>query len=157
MLQRFGTLTFRETFERAARLAEEGWGQAERRHRDIVDVQDKLRADPDSDQTFLEDGAPPPLYSRVSNPELAVALRMLQDQGRDAFYKGAIADAIVAKVQANGGVMTKDDLATFESEWVEPVSTNYHGYDIYQLPPPGQALPRWRCLTFSKSVRPCMN
>ncbi len=54
------------------------------------------------------------------------------------FYRGEIAAAIVAKVQANGGVMTKDDLAEFQSEWVEPISTTYHGYDVFELPPPGQ-------------------
>ena len=138
LLGRFGTLTFRETFQRAAQLAEEGWGQSERRHRDIVAVQEKLRGDPDSDRTFLNQGNPPALYSLVRNPELAVALRLIQDEGREVFYRGEIADAIVAKVQSNGGVMTKDDLADFESEWVEPISTSYHGYDVLQLPPPGQ-------------------
>lgn len=138
LLQRFGTLTFRETFARAAQLAEEGWGQSERRHRDIVAVQGKLRGDPDSNRTFLNDGRAPALYSLVRNPELAAALRLMQERGREAFYEGEIADAIVAKVQANGGVMTRADLAEFESEWVEPVSTNYHGYDVFELPPPGQ-------------------
>ena len=138
LLQRFGTLTFRETFQRAAQLAEEGWGQSERRHRDIVGVQERLRGDLDSNRTFLKDGSPPALYSLVRNPGLAVALRLIQDQGREVFYRGEIAEAIVAKVQGNGGVMTKADLAEFESEWVEPIYTNYHGYDVLQLPPPGQ-------------------
>lgn len=138
LLQRFGTLTFRETFARAAQVAEEGWGQSERRHRDIVAVQEKLRGDPDSAKTFLIDGTPPALYSRVTNRELAAALRLIQAQGRDAFYEGDIADAIVAKVQSTGGSMTRDDLMEFESEWVEPISTNYHGYDVFELPPPGQ-------------------
>ena len=139
LLQRFGTLTFRETFARAAQIAEEGWGQAERRHRDIVAVQEKLRADPNSNRAFLnDDGKPPALYSLVRNPDLAAALRLMQGQGREGFYEGEIADAIVAKVTANGGLMTQTDLSEFESEWVEPVSTNYHGYDVFQLPPPGQ-------------------
>jgi gamma-glutamyltranspeptidase/glutathione hydrolase len=140
LLQRFGTLTFKETFERAARIAEEGWGQSERRHADIVGVQRKLQGDPDSEKTFLLEGEPPALYGLVRNPELAAALRLMQEEGRDAFYSGAIADAIVAKVQANGGVMTNSDLADFQSEWVEPISTNYHGYDVFQLPPPGQGI-----------------
>jgi gamma-glutamyltranspeptidase/glutathione hydrolase len=78
------------------------------------------------------------LYSIIRNPALAKALRLLQKQGRDAFYRGEIAAAIVGKVQANGGVMTKNDLAEFQSEWVEPISTTYHGYDVFELPPPGQ-------------------
>ncbi|EED34741.1 gamma-glutamyltransferase [Luminiphilus syltensis NOR5-1B] len=138
LLTRFGTLGFAETFERAARLAEEGWGQAERRHADLSRVQDRLRDDPDSAATFLVDGAVPPLYSIIRNPDLADALRLIQRDGRDAFYKGPIADAIVAKVQAGGGVMTHADLAEYTSEWIEPVSSSYHGYDIFQLPPPGQ-------------------
>ena len=138
MLERFGTLTFEETLARAAQIAEEGWGQAERRHRDILGAARTLRADPDSNRTFLDGGRPPALYSLVRNPDLASALRLLQEQGRQAFYEGEIADAIVAKVAANGGVMTRADLAEFESEWIEPISTSYHGYDVFQLPPPGQ-------------------
>lgn len=138
LLTRFGTMGFEQTFARAAQLAEEGWGQAERRHRDLTSVQTKLRNDADSNAVFLNHGEVPPLYSIIRNPDLASALRLIQQQGRDAFYKGAIADAIVAKMQADGGVMTHQDLADFESEWVEPVSTNYHGYDVFQLPPPGQ-------------------
>lgn len=138
LLTRFGTLGFQETFARAVQIAEEGWGQAERRHQDLVSVKTKLANDADSAATFLRDGEVPALYSVIRNPDLADALRLIQQQGRDAFYKGPIADAIVAKVQANGGVMNHADLAEFESEWVEPITTNYHGYDIFQLPPPGQ-------------------
>ena len=138
LLNRFGTMGFEETFARAVQVADEGWGQAERRHQDISSVVEKLRGDADSAATFLNDGEVPPLYSIIRNPQLADALRLIQEQGRDAFYKGPIADAIVAKMQADGGVMTHADLAEFESEWIEPISTNYHGYDVFQLPPPGQ-------------------
>lgn len=138
LLERFGTLGFQETLARAAQLAEEGWGQAERRHRDLLSVQEKLNSDPDSAAVFLDDGQVPPLYSVIRNPDLADALHLLQQQGRDAFYRGPIADAIVAKVQSEGGVMTHEDLAEFRSEWIEPISTDYHGYTVHELPPPGQ-------------------
>jgi gamma-glutamyltranspeptidase/glutathione hydrolase len=138
LLKRLGTLTFKETFENAAQIAEQGWGQAERRASDLRGAINGLRADPDSRQTFLVGDQAPPLYGIIRNPQLAAALRLIQKEGRDAFYKGAIASAIVAKVQANGGVMNMKDLEEFQSEWVEPITTNYHGYDIYQLPPPGQ-------------------
>jgi gamma-glutamyltranspeptidase/glutathione hydrolase len=138
MLKRFGTLTFKETFERAARLAEEGWGQAERRHFDLVNTAPVLLDDTDSRRTFLIGDRTPSLYTIIRNPTLARALRLMQSEGRDAFYSGDIADAIVEKVQGNGGVMTREDLAEFESEWVEPISTVYHGYDVFELPPPGQ-------------------
>ncbi|MBI2188452.1 MAG: gamma-glutamyltransferase family protein [Acidobacteria bacterium] len=140
LLKRFGTMTFKETFDRAGRIADEGWALAERRHDDLSAVVGALRNDPDSARTFLVSGGAPPLYSIIRNPGLAAALRLLQQQGRDAFYRGEIAAAIVEKVQANGGVMTRADLAEFEPEWVEPISTNYHGYDVFQLPPPGQGM-----------------
>ncbi len=146
LLKRFGTLTFKETFERAAQMAEEGWGLAERRSSDLhgavngsrTNPNSGLRDDPNSRDTFLIGDRAPDLYSVIRNPALSSALRLVQKQGRDAFYKGDIAAAIVAKVQANGGVMTRQDLADFQSEWVEPISTNYHGYDVFELPPPGQ-------------------
>jgi gamma-glutamyltranspeptidase/glutathione hydrolase len=138
LLKRFGTLGFKETFERAARLADEGWGLAERRHSDLKNATNGLRNDADSKETFLVNGETPALYSIIRNPGLSRALRLIQTQGRDAFYRGDIADAIVAKVTANGGVMTKADLGEFQSEWTDPITTNYHGYDVFELPPPGQ-------------------
>jgi gamma-glutamyltranspeptidase / glutathione hydrolase len=138
LLKRFGTLGLKETFERAAKLADEGWGLAERRHSDLKNATNGLRNDADSKDTFLVNGETPALYSIIRNPGLSKALRLIQAQGRDAFYRGEIADAIVAKVTANGGVMTKADLAEFQSEWTDPITTNYHGYDVFELPPPGQ-------------------
>ncbi len=138
LLTRFGTLGFKETFERAARLAEEGWGLTERRHEDLLGATKGLAADADSKAIFLDGERTPALYSIIRNPNLAKALRLIQQQGKDAFYKGDIAKAIVAKVQSGKGVMTLEDLAEFQPEWVEPVTTNYHGYDVSQLPPPGQ-------------------
>ena len=152
LLERFGSLGFEETFERAAQIAEEGWGQGERRHRDLVSAQNRLSNDEYSAQIFLEDGKAPDLYSIINNPDLADALRLIQKEGRDAFYKGAIADALVARVQAGDGVMTHADLADFESEWVEPITTNYHGYDIFQLPPPGQG---WAALQMLNILEVC--
>ena len=152
LLERFGTMGFEETFERAARLAEEGWGQSERRHSDLTSQQEKLLQDSDSAAVFLNEGEVPPLYSIIRNPGLADALRLIQEQGREAFYSGAIADALVAKVQSEGGVMTHEDLAAFESEWVEPISTTYHGYDIFQLPPPGQG---WAALEMLNILEVC--
>ena len=154
LLKRFGTVTFKEAFERAARIADEGWGQAERRHSDLVGAVNGLRADPDSRRTFLANDKAPDLYSIIRNPELARALRLLQQQGRDAFYRGDIAEAIVAKVQANGGVMSAGDLEEFSSEWVEPVSTNYHGYDVFQLPPPGQGFAALEMLNILEACAP---
>src|SRR5262245_59978028 len=99
LLKRFGTMTFKETFDRAARIADEGWGQAERRHNDLRGAVNSLKGDPDSRRVFLVDDEAPALYQIIRNPGLAQALRLMQKQGRDAFYKGDIAAAIVDKVQ----------------------------------------------------------
>jgi gamma-glutamyltranspeptidase / glutathione hydrolase len=154
LLKRFGTMTFKDTFERAARIAEEGWGQAERRHSDLRGAANGLNADPDSKRTFLIGDKAPDLYSIIRNPDLAKALRLIQAGGRDAFYRGEIASAIVQKVQANGGVMNRDDLAEFQSEWVEPISTNYHGYDVFELPPPGQGFAALEMLNILETCVP---
>jgi len=138
LLSRFGTMKFKDTFERAARIAEEGWGLAERRHNDLRSATNGLKNDPDSKAAFLNGDEAWPLYSVISNPGLAKALRLIQAHGKDGFYKGEIANAIVAKVKSGNGVMSLNDLAEFQAEWVEPVSTNYHGYDVFELPPPGQ-------------------
>ncbi|MDE0478709.1 MAG: gamma-glutamyltransferase family protein [Gammaproteobacteria bacterium] len=152
LLERFGTMDFRQTLERAARIAEEGWGQSERRHVDLTRQVGKLLEDPDSARVFLDGREAPALYSIIRNPGLADALRILQEEGKDAFYRGAIADALVAKVQSLGGVMTHEDLAEFEPEWVEPISTSYHGHDVHQLPPPGQG---WAALEMLNILEMC--
>jgi gamma-glutamyltranspeptidase/glutathione hydrolase len=138
LLARFGTMKFKETFERAARIAEEGWGLAERRHNDLRNSVKGLAADADSKAAFLDGDQAWPLYSVINNPPLAKALRLLQARGKDGFYTGEIANAIVAKVKSGNGVMSLNDLAEFAPEWVEPISTNYHGFDVFELPPPGQ-------------------
>ena len=81
LLKKFGTRGFKETFEPAARIAEEGWGLAERRHDDLRGAVKGLLADPDSRQTFLAGDAAPPLYSIIRNPGLAKALRLIQQHG----------------------------------------------------------------------------
>jgi gamma-glutamyltranspeptidase/glutathione hydrolase len=138
LLKRFGTMSLEEVIEPAARYAEEGFPIHERMHGQWRSAVAGLREDADSAATWLRDGEAPTLYSIFRNPDMARALRLLQKEGRDAFYKGSIAEAIVAKSEAAGGVMTLKDLAEYESEWVELLSTNYHGYDVYELPPPGQ-------------------
>ena len=74
------------------------------------------------------------------NPEMAAALKLIAAEGAAAFYKGAIAQAILKTSQRLGGKMTAADLAEFQSEWVEPISTDYRGWKVYELPPNGQGI-----------------
>ena len=69
------------------------------------------------------------------NPDIANSLRLIGEKGADAFYRGPIADAILKLSEENNGFMTKADLADYKPEWVEPVSTTYHGWRVYETPP----------------------
>jgi gamma-glutamyltranspeptidase/glutathione hydrolase len=122
-------------------LAEQGFPWSQRIARDMADTytyNTEVQADHDTLQTYYPNGVIPAPGTVFRNPNLAHAFKVLQKQGRDAFYKGDIARAILAKSKALGGTMTAVDLSDFHSEWVNPLTTNYHGFDIYELPPNGQ-------------------
>lgn len=90
--------------------------------------------------TFTINGKAPKKGQIFKNPELGNTLSLIASQGRDAFYRGEIADKIDLFMRANGGYITREDLAAHTSTWVEPVSTNYRGYDVFELPPNGQGI-----------------
>jgi gamma-glutamyltranspeptidase/glutathione hydrolase len=144
-LQRFGTLSFRQVLEAAARYAQDGFPISERIASDwTLPSALPLRGcctqlDPDSVRVWYVNGRPPVPGQIFRNPDLARTFRLLQEKGADSFYKGEIARAIVAKSQALGGTMTLEDLANYHGEWVEPARTQYHGYEVLELPPPSQA------------------
>jgi gamma-glutamyltranspeptidase/glutathione hydrolase len=138
ILKRAGTMTFKETLEPAATLAEQGFAVTERIHNDWIYGATILAADPDSVKTYLVNGKPPETYALFRNPDLAHTFRMLQARGRDAFYTGHIAQAIVAKSAKLGGTITLGDLAATAATWETPITTRYHGYDVYEMPPSTQ-------------------
>ena len=149
VLHRFGTMTFKETLQPAIDYAEQGFPISERIAHDwelpkgLGPVPSDPREcctqlDPDSIATWYIDGRQPGAGQIHRNPGLARTFRILQQQGRDGFYKGEIAQAIVAKSSRHGGTMTLEDLAAYSGEWTAPARTNYHGYDVFTLPPPAQ-------------------
>lgn len=91
-------------------------------------------------ETFLPDGKLPQKGDIFKNPRLAATYEKIATGGRDAFYKGDIARVIDAYMKAQGGYLSYEDLAAHTSEWIEPVSTNYRGYDVWELPPNGQGI-----------------
>ncbi len=99
-----------------------------------------LASHPDSASTFLIDGKAPVEGDVFRNPNLARSYELIAEQGRDAFYRGSIAKRIVAFSEANGGFFSIKDFEDHASTWVEPVSTNYRGYDVWELPPNGQGI-----------------
>lgn len=91
-------------------------------------------------EVFMPNGKMPKKGEVFTNPALAETYRKIAKGGRDAFYKGDIAKEIDRYMKANGGYLSYDDLASHKSNWVEPVSTNYRGYDLWELPPNGQGI-----------------
>ena len=91
-------------------------------------------------ETYMPNGKMPAKGEVFKNPFLANTLEKIAKGGRDAFYKGDIARTIEKYMKENGGFLSYSDLATHQSEWVEPVSTNYRGYDVWELPPNGQGI-----------------
>ncbi|GAA4586637.1 gamma-glutamyltransferase [Planotetraspora phitsanulokensis] len=154
LLRRFGTMDFDQVLKPAITTAEQGYGLTERIHRDWEYMEEDLAQDPDSVKTFLVDGKAPPLYSNVRNPDLAKAYRTLASRGRDAFYKGPIADAILAKVNRLGAKWVPSDLADFRSEWVTPISTTYKGYEVFQTPPNSQGFATLEMLNIVEQCGP---
>jgi gamma-glutamyltranspeptidase/glutathione hydrolase len=144
LLKRFGTRSFKEVLKPAIDYAENGFPVGERiasdwRLPDAVKTAGGVMApDPDSVRAWYVDGRPPVAGEVFRNPDLAHAFRLLQQQGRAAFYRGEIARAIVAKSAALGGTMTLEDLAAYRGEWAEPAASRYHGFDVFELPPPSQ-------------------
>jgi gamma-glutamyltranspeptidase / glutathione hydrolase len=91
-------------------------------------------------ETFAPGGRAPACGEIFKNPALASTFKLLAERGRDAFYRGEIADKIDAFMQQNGGFLRKADFESHKSTWVEPVSVNYRGYDVFELPPNGQGI-----------------
>jgi gamma-glutamyltranspeptidase/glutathione hydrolase len=101
---------------------------------------DRLRADENATKTYLPQDRAPKLGEIFRNPELADSLEAIAQHGRDAFYKGEIAAKILDTMKRHGGTMTAQDLAEYSSEYVEPISTAYRDWTIYEIPPNGQGL-----------------
>ncbi|WP_440224634.1 gamma-glutamyltransferase [Dokdonella sp. MW10] len=100
----------------------------------------RLKAYPGFLEQFTRDGRAPAKGEIWTNTNLASTLEAIAKGGRDAFYKGRIARTIGDYMKASGGFLSYEDLATHQGEWIEPVSVNYRGYDVWELPPNGQGI-----------------
>ncbi len=140
---KFGKLTLADDLSGAIRYAEEGfpvtetisfyWGRNLLAFKGLPGAWAETYHLPGTDRAPGEGDV-------FKNPGLAHTLRVIAEQGRDGFYQGEIADKIDAFMQANGGYLRKADLENHRSEWVEPATSNYRGYDVYELPPNSQGV-----------------
>jgi gamma-glutamyltranspeptidase/glutathione hydrolase len=138
--QRFGRLTWKDLFQPAIFYADEGYPVPEIISSYWNDSVEWISKDPEARRVYLPDGKPPAVGQVFQNHDLAKALRLVAQNGADAFYKGEIARAILSTSQGLGGTMAADDLAEFSPEWVEPISTTYRDWTVYELPPNGQGM-----------------
>jgi gamma-glutamyltranspeptidase / glutathione hydrolase len=139
LLSRFGNKKLPEILAPAIHYAREGFPVPEW-DAQYWEFEERQRADKNATATFLVSGKAPRLGDIFRNSDLAHSLELIAAGGRDAFYKGDIARRIVAYSAALGGTMSAEDLADYSSEWVEPISTTYHGWAVYEIPPNGQGI-----------------
>lgn len=135
-LEHYGTMTPEQVISPAAELARSGYLVTPYLHADIKDHKEQLEKYGDGWKIYLKDGQPYPVGSMIRNPDLANTLDAIAKGGKDAFYKGKIADRIIQQVQKAGGVMTHDDLEQFNVRLLLPVRSTYRGYEIISSPPP---------------------
>ncbi|MCR4425924.1 MAG: gamma-glutamyltransferase family protein [Firmicutes bacterium] len=138
--RRFGTMPLSEVLRPAVEYAERGapvppviaghWRAAEKRFGTL----------PDFARAFLPHGRAPAPGEIFSCADLARSLRLIGETGGEAFYRGALADAVASHAERTGGYITREDLASHAPEWVDPISTSYRGYEVFEIPPNGQGL-----------------
>jgi gamma-glutamyltranspeptidase / glutathione hydrolase len=141
--QKFGRLPMRDVLGPAIRYAREGFPVTEL----IAHYWDQSVRNAQADrlpgaflETFAPGGRAPGCGEIFKNPDLARTYALLAEKGREVFYRGEIADQIDAFMRAQGGWLRKTDFERHSSTWVEPVSINYRGYDVFELPPNGQGI-----------------
>lgn len=137
---RFGQLPMSDILAPAIRYAKDGFPVSEVIAKGMARNAEYLKDYPGFSETFMPNGRAPVKGEMFRNPRLAKTYEMLAAEGRDVFYKGEIARRIDAYMTEQGGLLRYDDMATHTSEWVTPVSSNYRGWDVYELPPNGQGI-----------------
>jgi gamma-glutamyltranspeptidase / glutathione hydrolase len=135
-LERFGTMTRQQVMAPAIELAENGFALNEDLATQFQENLESFRAYPASLAVFSKDGAPYQPGDIWIQADLAKTLKLISEHGRDGFYKGATAELLVAEMERNNGLITREDLAAYESVWREPVHGTYRGYEIWSMPAP---------------------
>jgi len=137
---KFGKLPLAELMEPAEYYAENGIPVAERIAVNWNANGSRITDNPEFTKLFMPWGRPVKTGDIFQNKDLAKSLRLIGEHGRDGFYKGPVAKALLDFSTEQGGTMVQADLDEFQPEWVEPISTSYHGWTVYELPPTGQGI-----------------
>jgi gamma-glutamyltranspeptidase/glutathione hydrolase len=137
---RYGRLDMKEILAPTIAYAKDGFPVSEVIAYYLESNKKRIAHFPGFAETYMPNGDVPKKGEMFRNPRLAETLGLIADKGRDEFYKGSIAKRIDAYMAEQGGLLNYDDLAAHQSEWITPVSTNYRGWDVYELPPNGQGI-----------------
>lgn len=152
--QRFGKLAWRELFAPAIFYAEHGYPVPELAHEFWKEAPGAFANDAEGKRVYLPNGKIPAVGEVFRNPDLAKALSSIAQQGASSYYTGEIAHAILKTSRELGGTMSGDDLAEFKPEWVEPISTTYRDWKVYELPPNGQGVAALEMLNIMETSPP---
>src|SRR5277367_2675046 len=140
LADRFGRKKLKEDLAAAIRTAQDGFPVPEWDAAYWAAEVDLLRADDAATTLYLPGDHAPKVGEVFKNPDLASSLGQIAEHGRDAFYKGDISKKILDAMKRHNGTMTEKDLAEYSSEWVEPISTTYRDWTVYEMPPNGQGM-----------------
>ena len=138
--RRFGKIPFSKLLSPAIYYGNHGFPVTEIISASWQDAVEFLTSHPNARETFLLGGKAPRVGEVFRNPDLARSLQLIAEQGRNGFYRGSTAESILQISKENGGTFKLSDLTEFEPEWVEPISTTYRGWTVYELPPNGQGI-----------------
>jgi len=140
LADKFGRKKLGEDLQAAIHTANNGYPATEWVSMYWATSTDYLRGDEEASKVYLPSDRPPKVGEVFRNPDLAWSLQQIADHGRDAYYKGEISKRILETIKRHGGVMAPQDLADYSAEWVEPLSTTYRDWTVYELPPNGQGM-----------------
>jgi gamma-glutamyltranspeptidase/glutathione hydrolase len=140
LLERFGNKKLPDVLAPAIHVAEQGFPVTEWVANLWANNAQVVRQNDEAAHVYLINDQPPKAGQLFKNPDLAWSLKQIAAGGREAFYKGELARRIIKLSQSHDGLMTLDDLATYSSEWVDPISTTYRGWTVYEIPPNGQGV-----------------
>jgi gamma-glutamyltranspeptidase/glutathione hydrolase len=140
LLDRFGKKKMNEVLAPAIQVAQDGYPVTEWIAQHFASSVDLLRDSDAAAHTFLISDRAPRVGEVMRNPDLAWSLQQIAQGGRDAFYRGEITQRILALSARHGGALAAKDFSDYSSEWVEPISTTYRGWTVYEMPPNGQGI-----------------
>jgi len=138
--EKFGKIKMRDILSPTIKYAEDGFPVSELVSYYMKNASNNFKEYPNFKETYYINESTPKKGQIFKNPDLANTLRVIAKKGKKGFYEGEVANSIANFIKDQGGFLSYDDLKNHKSEWIDPVSTNYRGYDVWELPPNGQGI-----------------